>query len=167
MDSMVLEMLALSQLESGVKLNRQRHDINQITTRTLARYQGEIDKKDIDVQIVSSADCVIDCDEKWIEKVVSNFLNNAVRHTPESGRIHISITHTSFGVYFHIENSGEHIPPEKIKHIWDAFYKADEARSQSRGTGLGLSAVKTILTAHGFKYGVENTESGVAFWFTV
>jgi signal transduction histidine kinase len=168
MDTMVLDILELSQLESGVKLILQKHSLNQIAEQVLERYQDVITKKNISASIVATEDCVVECGNKWIEQVLSNFLSNAVRHTPESGRIDVSITNDDGRTVFSIENSGEHIPPDKIDHIWDAFYKTDMARSNPEGTGLGLSIVKKILIAHGFcDYGVENTTSGVKFWFAV
>ena len=175
MDAMVLDMLSLSQWETSIELNLQNHALDKIATRVLARYQEAIDKKGIVVETISSNDCVINCDEKWIERVISNFLSNALWHTPEKGRIYIYIEKLYKecydaiifdSVYFAVENSGQHIPPEKIAHIWDAFYKTDSARSQAKGAGMGLSIVKSILSAHGFTHEVTNTTVGVRFGFT-
>ena len=167
MAEMISDMLALSQLESGVKLTLQNHSLNHIVEQVLARYHESTANKGIIVTIVSSDNCVINCDAKLIEKVLSNFLSNAIQHTPENGNIIIAINNKNGQTIFTIKNSGQHIPNEKISRVWDAFYKVDTARSNSNGTGLGLSIAKSILTAHGFEYGAENTESGVKFWFTV
>jgi signal transduction histidine kinase len=144
----------------------QNQSLRQITERIFTRYQEALVIKGINAQIIASDDYVINCDVKLIEQAISNFLSNAVWHTPVDGEIKISITKNDGHVLFSIENSGQHIPPDKIKHIWDAYYKTDTARSNPKGTGLGLSIVKNILDAHGFKYGAENTESGVKIWFS-
>lgn len=167
MDVMVSDMLTLSQLESGMELSLQNHSLNEIAEHVLARYHEPIANKGIVAAIVTSGNCVIHCDAKLIEQVISNFLNNAIQHTPERGNINIAINYKDGQTVFTIENSGQHIPADRINRIWDAFYKADTARSNPKGTGLGLSIAKNILIAHGFEFGVENTESGVKFWFTV
>lgn len=167
MNVMVSDMLALSQLESGVKLTLQNHSLNHIAEQILARYHEPIANKGVIAAIVSSGNCVVSCDAKLIEQVISNFLSNAIQYTPENGHIVVEINNKDGQTVFTIENSGQHIPADRISRIWDAFYKADPARSNPKGTGLGLSIVKNILIAHGFEFGAENTESGVKFWFTV
>lgn len=63
-------------------------------------------------------------------------------------------------------NTGEPIPQEDIGRIWDKFYKVDKARTRAYGgSGVGLSIVKAIMESFHQKYGVENRENGVAFWF--
>ncbi len=167
MVEMVSDMFTLSQLESGIKLTLQNHSLNHITEQVLERYRESIANKGIIVTIISPNDCVINCDAKLIEQVLSNFLCNAIQHTPENENINITINNIDEQTVFSIENSGQHIPADKISHIWDAFFKVDTARSNPNGTGLGLSIAKSILTAHNFEYGVKNTDSGVEFWFAV
>lgn len=167
MGEMISDMFELSQLESQVKLTLRYHSLNSITEGVLARYHALIVNKGISAVIVSSDNYMINCDAKLIEQVVSNFLSNAIQYTPENGNIIIKINNKDGQTVFTIENSGQNIPADKISHIWDAFYKVDTSRSNPNGTGLGLSIAKSILNAHGFEYGVVNTESGVAFWFTV
>lgn len=165
MEEIVSEMLALSQLESGIELTRHSISLKHIAEQALAQYQEAIAIKSVIAQVVSPDNCMINCDAKLIKQVILNFLSNAVHHTPENGNINISITDGNGKFIFTIENTGQHIPADKINHIWDAYYKIDTARSNPKGTGLGLAIVKSILTAHRFEYGVANTESGVKFWF--
>lgn len=165
LDEMLSDMVSLSELESGVALSWQTHSVRQIAEQVLARYQEALTHKGIAAEIVSSGSCAISCDKKLMEQVISNFLSNAVRHTGNNGEIRITVTDKGGESFFAIENSGPQIPADKIIHIWDPYYKTDVARSNPKGTGLGLSIAKTILTAHGFRYGVENTKSGVRFWF--
>jgi len=165
MDEMVMDMLTLSILESSAKFELQNYSLTQITRQIVERYQETIDNKNISILLTSSDSCMIKCDIKRIKQVIFNFLSNAVRHTPDNGEIRIVIANSNGNVTFSIENSGQHIPADKIGHIWDAYYKTDPARSNPEGTGLGLSIAKSILTAHGYQYGVKNTELGVKFWF--
>jgi len=84
-----------------------------------------------------------------------------LEHTPEGGTICITISDQTFEIY----NSGSHIPEDKLKSIWQPYYKVDEARSRTQGTGLGLAIAGKILEAHRFPYGAKNCEGGVIFWF--
>ena len=63
-------------------------------------------------------------------------------------------------------NTGNPIPEESLPHIWEKFYKVDKARTRAYGgSGVGLSIVKAIMDLHHHRYGVDNYDNGVAFWF--
>jgi signal transduction histidine kinase len=71
-------------------------------------------------------------------------------------------------VKIEIINTGSFIPEEKIENIWKAFYTIDKSRNKKYGgTGLGLTIVSGILERHNSKFGVENLENGVKFWFSL
>ena len=99
--------------------------------------------------------------------MVYNLVNNAVTYagadktvslcqTVENGKVRISVTDT-----------GEGIPADKLKDIWERYYKVDKEHKRAQvGTGLGLSIVKNILDLHGGSYGVESElGKGSTFWF--
>jgi two-component system, OmpR family, sensor histidine kinase VanS len=117
-------------------------------------------------------------DEFWIEQVVNNFLNNAIRHTPEYGSVSVKVTVDELMARVEIENEGSRIREDELENIWLKFYKVDKSRSRNEGkgeswsdsskgsgTGLGLAIVSNILLLHSAKYGVENTRTGVRFYF--
>ena len=107
-------------------------------------------------------------DLRRLEQVVTNILNNAIRHTEFEGYIQIGVKKLNDAVYVYIENSGSPIADEDLKLIWDRFYRAEKSRDRKTGgTGLGLSIVKNILEMHESRFGVENTENGVRFYFTL
>ena len=63
-------------------------------------------------------------------------------------------------------NTGQPIPEESVPHLWEKFYKVDKARTREYGgSGVGLSIVKAIMESMNQKYGVENYNNGVLFWF--
>ena len=65
-----------------------------------------------------------------------------------------------------VHNTGRPIPEEDLPKVWDKFYKVDKARTREYGgSGVGLSIVRAIMDAHNQKYGAENTQDGVTFWF--
>lgn len=101
-----------------------------------------------------------------IEQVLTNFITNAVRYTPECENIIISTIEENERVKICIENKGTHIESEHVEKIWDRFYRGDTSRQRSKkgGTGLGLAISKNILELHDAEYGVSNTEDGVLFF---
>ena len=99
-----------------------------------------------------------------IPQVISNFITNAIRHTPERMSIFVTAARNGDFCEVAVENEGSHIDEELQDKIWNRFYKVDKSRS-GEGTGLGLSIAKNILNLHKAQYGVENTERGVKFSF--
>ena len=106
-------------------------------------------------------------DEFQIEEVINNFVSNAINHVSGENEIKIDIiTDNPEVARINVFNSGNHIPEESLEHLWDKFYKVDKARTREYGgSGLGLSIVKAIMESMNQKYGVENVEGGVVFWF--
>jgi signal transduction histidine kinase len=88
-----------------------------------------------------------------------NLIDNAIKYTSE-GRISVSIKNTGSTALLRISDTGTGIPPEHINHIFDRFYRADEARRRDTGgAGIGLSIAKTIVIAHNGSISVESEPS--------
>jgi two-component system phosphate regulon sensor histidine kinase PhoR len=100
-----------------------------------------------------------------------NLLDNAVKFTPEEGRILLEVGLASHdnGVSVRVKDSGIGIPPSDLPRIFERFYRVDKARSREQGgTGLGLSIVKHIVEAHGGEIEVKSTVGqGSEFCFTL
>ena len=97
---------------------------------------------------------------------MTNFITNAINHCRYDKIISVSLTHHDDLVRVHVENTGDKIPDDQINEIWNKFYKVDKARSREYGgNGIGLSIVKAIMDQHGRECGVDNTDTGVDFWF--
>jgi Signal transduction histidine kinase len=170
MANLVADMLDLSQLESGnFKLSKEEFYIDELISSILRKFSTLIKDKNIDLQLDLMPKIRINADWTRIEQVITNFITNAIRHTEEKGFIRVSMEEKKdTEVIVYVENSGSHIPNEEITKIWDNFYKIDKSRTRKMGgTGIGLAIVKNILILHGYKYGVENTEKGVRFYFSV
>lgn len=162
---MILEMLALSKLESKAYILKQETFSMQVLIENILKNRMKvIEDKKITLSIQIEYSWEITADYKGIEKVISNILSNAIEHTEEGKRIFISIID---GKVF-IENEGLHIPTKKLAFIWDAFYKLEEINNRSGGrSGLGLSIVRNMLELHQMPFGVINTDLGVKFWFDI
>jgi len=170
MSLLVSDMLNLSQLESGYyKLNIDHFSLTGLVKSILLRHSIDIDKNKLNIKTDFYKENVnVTGDRLRIDQVVTNLLNNAVKHASKNSTIIISIAQTinSQQVLFSIENYGEHIDQIEIQNIWNKFYKIDKSRNRTDGgTGLGLSIVSNILDLHNSEYGVTNTENGVKFYF--
>jgi two-component system phosphate regulon sensor histidine kinase PhoR len=113
---------------------------------------------------------VIQADRNYLEQVLINLLDNAIKYTSTGGRITISALETDQKeIQISVQDNGIGIPTEDLPRIFERFYRVDKGRSQEvGGTGLGLSIVKHIVQAHGGRVWVESQlAKGSAFYFTL
>jgi len=101
-------------------------------------------------------------DRQRIEQVFLNLLANAIRHTPEGGTISISAVARGEGVLVSVCDSGPGLTGDDLTHVFDRFYRADDARTSDGGAGLGLSIAKALVDAHGGRIWAENAAKGGA-----
>ncbi len=166
MDMLIVDMLELAKFESGTyKMQMDVFYIDKTIQHICQQLSLEITKKQLKVHTHLSAIEVI-ANYHRIEQVLTNFITNAIRYTPEKEDIIISTIDEPNRIKFCIENKGAHIEEDQLDKIWDRFYRVDTARQRSQGgTGLGLAISKNILELHGAEYGVQNTVDGVLFYF--
>lgn len=156
---LVVAMLSLSKIESGdAQLEKKQILLPQMMFTILLNFEPMISKYDINVEGFDKMDqTVILADEDMIYQVIYNLFDNAVKFTPEKGTITVSAEENENRVYVHIKNTGEGIPPDQIKRVFEKFYKVDKSRSEDvKGVGLGLSLVKKIVLLHGGEVYVES-----------
>ncbi len=98
-----------------------------------------------------------------IEQIITNLMDNALQHTPEGGRVTLSLACGSEEFILTVHDNGPGIPEEDLPHIFERFYRADKSRSRSEGhTGLGLSIARRIAEAHGGRLEAANHPQGGA-----
>jgi signal transduction histidine kinase len=103
-----------------------------------------------------------------IERALENLIDNALRHTPQGGRVTVQLEPQGPDVLVHVENDGPPIPDEALPRLFDPFYRVDvrDAEDEPRGAGLGLAIVKRILELHGRSIEVASElERGTVFTF--
>ena len=145
-------------------------DINELIRLALIGFEGRITEKKIEVNAEFARETeVVKANRDDILRVVTNLLDNAVKFTPENGRIFLAVREDPSRVSVQVGNSGEPVPKEVLRHMFDRFYKADLSRGINKnGTGLGLHIVKTILARHGQTIRVSSDgERGTVFTFTL
>jgi two-component system phosphate regulon sensor histidine kinase PhoR len=112
----------------------------------------------------------IPADHSYLEQILINLLDNAIKYTPEGGRVIVSaVEKDSKDIQFSVEDDGIGIPKEDLSRIFERFYRVDKGRSKELGgTGLGLSIVKHLVQAHGGRVWVESQMGkGSVFYFTL
>jgi signal transduction histidine kinase len=112
-------------------------------------------------------DLELDADVQRLEQALQNVASNALRHTPDGGRVELGAEPAGAHVRITIRDTGPGIPPAHLPHIFDRFYKADQARtatSTASGSGLGLSIVRAIVERHGGSVSAANAADGGAIF---
>jgi len=104
-------------------------------------------------------------DEGWLRQLLLNLLDNALRYTPSGGTVTVLLGHGGEQVVITVKDTGQGIAPEHVPHLFERFYRAEQARDRdSGGSGLGLAIVKEIVAAHGGTVRVEsNVGKGSVF----
>jgi len=107
-------------------------------------------------------------DAARIDQVVINFINNAIKYAPESKEIRICIEKVNNMAKVSVIDKGPGIPLEKLRHLFDRYYRADSSGSQYTGLGLGLYISSEIIKKHNGTIGVDSeVGKGSTFWFTL
>ena len=165
MDALVLDMLDLSRMEAGrTKLNKETFSLSALARETAGRFEKSAADKGIKMTLDAPGEYPVTADKGRISQVMTNFLMNALSHCPSGGCISAKVSQSGRCARFSVENSGEKIPEEALSKVWDSFYRV---RESGQGSGLGLTISKSIIDLHGGACGVENTSTGVIFWFNI
>ncbi len=160
MDKIIREMLELSRYDTDFhKLIYEDVSLGEVCTKLMDRYSQVCKDRQLTVKL--EGDATVKADFSLMERVVDNLFVNAIDFTPDAGTIQINIIDNRLEFY----NSGSHIPEDMINEIWEPYKKADDSRSNKKGSGLGLSIASKIFKLYKFSYGVKNMDDGVTFWF--
>jgi signal transduction histidine kinase len=158
-------LLDVAEAESGaMPLERGEVDLCTLLPEVVELYEYVAEEKKIAVHLTCSS-CMTRGDKNRLRQVFANLLDNAIKYTPQNGRVDITATPQGSTVSIVIRDNGIGIPLEEQNRIWERLYRGDKSRSQ-RGLGLGLSLVKAIILAHGGTVAVES-EPGRGAAFTV
>jgi signal transduction histidine kinase len=175
---LVNDLRDLSLAESGqLKLERLSTNLVDLIQRKLSQFEVNSRQKNIRLTLESEAEIPpINIDAKRIEQVIANLLSNAIRHTPEGGKIIVTLKtlRANSGtkkdsLLVSVSDTGEGISPEHLPHLFERFYRVETSRSRSEGgAGLGLAIVKQMVESHGGQVWVESrTGQGSTFYFSL
>jgi signal transduction histidine kinase len=167
MSKMVKKLLDLNQIEFGESnMEIVRFDIVEMIQGIVASTDILFKQKGVDIEFNRKKKLYVWADQYMIEEVLTNYISNALNHVDDDKKIKIEIKQDKEAARICVFNSGKPIPESDIDRIWEKFYKVDKSRTREYGgNGVGLSIVKAIMEKHDRKYGVNNLENGVEFWF--
>ncbi len=172
MNNMVKKLLTLNQLEFGNDVvAMERFDVTALVKNYVQSAGILTRQNEITVRMEEYGPVYVWGDVYKTEEVFTNYFSNAVNHCmavdKDSGKIIvISLEQRDGKIRIGVFNTGQPIPEESVPHLWEKFYKVDKARTREYGgSGVGLSIVKAIMESMNQKYGVENYNNGVLFWF--
>lgn len=171
LNQLILDLLALARLESGQEIYQHGPlvlcDVLKASVEA-ARGRAEAKRLDftLDLDAFDEATLVM-ADEEAIRQILDNLIDNAIKYTPEDGRVQTICSLSRDGVVLVVADSGIGIPREDLPRVFERFYRVDKARSREMGgTGLGLSIVKHLVQSIGGKIAVDS-RLGVGTTFTV
>ncbi|MBE7212656.1 MAG: HAMP domain-containing histidine kinase, partial [Gluconacetobacter diazotrophicus] len=162
--TMLNTALDVTEAESGMmNLHRERVSVKTLLAQVLDVYSLAAEEKRVAVApLWTAADpdrCEAFIDPSRMRQVFANLLDNAIKYTPEGGRVEVGCTRDGAGLRVTVRDNGIGIPPGEQGRIWERLYRGDRSRSQ-RGLGLGLSLVKAVVEAHGGRVAVEGRPGG-------
>lgn len=171
MGRLVNELLDLARMEAGhIQLTKEIVNLSTFMNRIIHKFQGLAKEHSIQISSEVGSDIPdLSFDPDRIEQVLTNLIDNAIRHTPGEGSVMLRVNENDFGVKVEVTDSGSGIPEEDLPFVFERFYKADKARTRGRaGTGLGLAIAKNIIDAHHGHISVQSKMGhGTTFTFSL
>lgn len=157
MNNIVTELLELSRLEgAGATPKDEFVDVCGLLAATKKSLTGQENIPQVEIECLTGAKLYGSTAE--IESVIVNLLSNAIRHTPEDGKITMSWTSNDKGASLTVADTGIGIEPEHVPRLTERFFRVDAGRSRDDGgVGLGLAIVKHVLERHDGRLLVEST----------
>lgn len=171
MNKLVLDMLNLTKLESGkIEIIFSEFSLKELVQTVISRHKNNMEEKNfsLNMKIPENDSLYALGDSFKIEQVLTNFITNAIKYSPRNESINIELKRIDDKIFFYIENTGVSLDEDLHEKIWTQFYRVDNSRNRKSGsTGLGLSITKNILELHKSSFGLENTENGLLFYFSL
>lgn len=165
LDRLVEDLFTFTKMEYlETELSENSAGFNDIVQKSIESLEPQAQQKHLSiVALFAPDDCVIKADLHLLERAMSNLLDNAVRHTPEHGRILVECSREKDRVAFTIHDSGPGFAPEELQRIFEPLYRGEQSRNRSTGgAGLGLTISQRIIRQHGGELAAGNHPGGGA-----
>lgn len=164
----VNNILEIEKLQSGapVLLERTNFDLGLLVQDSVEAVSSQAIEKMIALHCDAPLSCYIYGDEQKLKRVILNLVSNAIKYTPEEGKVLVKLRENSQYVILDVADTGHGIPADEIPYIFERFRRVGKHRKLAVGTGLGLTIVQSLVQAHDGEIIVQS-EEGVGSTFTV
>jgi two-component system sensor histidine kinase VicK len=168
---MVSDLLQLSRLDSGRESWKfTPHNLRELVQNACFRFAMQLQRREVSLAFEVPTTLTVNVDADKLDQVFDNLISNAIKYTPDGGRIRV-IAYRPSGKFILVQvvDTGMGIPKHDLPQIFNRFYRVDKARSRAMGgTGLGLSIARQIVEAHGGQIQIDSEEGqGTAVSFTL
>ncbi|MAJ46911.1 MAG: hypothetical protein CMJ57_06250 [Planctomycetaceae bacterium] len=173
LSSLVENMLNISRIEAGImRPTLERTDLGAIARKVVHRLEPGASQKEISLSVsASSVELTVEGDSGMLEQVLENLTSNAVKYTPNGGRVVVSVDTDPLErtVVVSVSDTGLGIPLEARERVFDKFFRVPSYERMAKGTGLGLNLCRNIVeSVHQGRIGVDSrVGEGSRFWFSV
>ena len=161
LDVLVQDLLTLNQMESGaVKFTFKDFDLKELLQEVIEQLEHKASKREVAIKLEfdSEKTYLTHADRPKIYRVCENLIFNGINYNHSGGEVKISVKTHKNNIQVEVKDTGQGIPPEDLKRIFERFYRVEKSRSKEKGgTGLGLAIVKHILEGHKSKISVSST----------
>jgi signal transduction histidine kinase len=160
---MVSDLLDLSRLQGGaMEFSIQRHDLARLARAGVRDLAAVANAREIRIDVEApTAPLWVDCDETLLLRAIENLLSNAIRYSPDGGRIRVEVGPVPAGmVALAVLDQGRGVPDEHKTRIFERFYRVSSKHKGGQGTGIGLAIARSILDGHGGTIRVEDAVGG-------
>jgi signal transduction histidine kinase len=124
-------------------------DLGGVLENCGRRFERQAKERGVDLRLEPAALPALDGDERRLEQVFNNLIDNAVRHTPEGGKVTVHAGARNGHVRVAVQNSGSYIAAGDLERVFERFFQLDRNRSRTTGgAGLGLAIAKEVVHAH-------------------
>ena len=166
LSSLTRELLDLSRLETGEsRMELGPLDVAPLAASAIDLVRTRAEAKSIKLGFDGPEGLRAVADRRALEQILVNLLDNAIKFTPEGGRVTVLTDGTGPSVVISVLDTGPGIEPRHQARIFERFYRADAGRARGEGgVGLGLAIVKHLAQAQGGQVGVESGQGGSRFW---
>ena len=161
-EQLVSQLLTLARLEPDNQ-SRQVQSINmlELVKESFQELLPLAQEKSIDIGLIKADHCEINAVQQEIKILINNILDNAIRYTPNGGKIDVSVVNQAGHVVLEVKDSGPGIPQNELERVFERFYRGENQHIS--GSGLGLAIVKEIATRHGATVELSILNPGLCF----
>ena len=172
LSTIVTDLLTLSQLDKE-EFNQDSHDyhdhnIVDVMRNSISSLKLKAEKKDVKVSLDGVNSLKLRVDSSLMEQAFVNLIDNAIKFTPKSGKVTVSVNEVGGFAEINVEDEGSGIPEKYHTRVFERFFSVDKGRSRKLGgSGLGLSIVKHIILNHQGDVFIKNKVGNPGSIFTI